>query len=40
MLVEKKLLAYNTPISKYWPEFAMNGKGTITVAELMRHQAG
>eukprot|EP00729_Bicosta_minor_P016186 gene16186-35108_t len=40
MLVGKKLLAYNTPISKYWPEFAMNSKGTITVAELMRHQAG
>jgi len=39
-LVEMGLLSYDQPISKYWPEFAANGKSQITVAQLMRHEAG
>ena len=35
-LVEMGLLSYDQPISKYWPEFAANGKSQITVAQLMR----
>jgi CubicO group peptidase (beta-lactamase class C family) len=28
------------PVASYWPEFAQNGKGAITVRQLMSHQAG
>eukprot|EP00928_Gymnodinium_smaydae_P032429 TRINITY_DN23488_c0_g2_i1.p1 TRINITY_DN23488_c0_g2~~TRINITY_DN23488_c0_g2_i1.p1 ORF type:complete len:535 (+),score=72.95 TRINITY_DN23488_c0_g2_i1:23-1606(+) len=41
--VDKGLLEYDAPIVKYWPEFAdVDGadKRTVTVADLMRHQAG
>ncbi len=39
-LVGKGLLDYGVRVSKYWPEFAANGKGDVTVADLMRHEAG
>lgn len=39
-LVGQGLLDYNAKITTYWPEFGANGKGEITVAELMRHEAG
>lgn len=39
-LVDKGLLKYDAKIADYWPEFAANGKGDITVADLMRHEAG
>ena len=39
-LVDKGHLAYEERISAYWPEFAANGKGDLTVADLMRHEAG
>jgi CubicO group peptidase (beta-lactamase class C family) len=31
---------YQAPIANYWPEFAQNGKDFVTVADLMRHEAG
>jgi len=34
------LYEYDEPVSKYWPEFAQNGKERITVRQLMAHQAG
>jgi CubicO group peptidase (beta-lactamase class C family) len=34
------LFEYDEPVSKYWPEFAQNGKERITVRQLMAHQAG
>jgi hypothetical protein len=40
MLVDRKLLEYDAPISRYWPEFKSYGKEGIKVATLMRHQAG
>lgn len=39
-LVDKGLLDYRSKISVYWPEFAAEGKGELTVADLMRHEAG
>ncbi len=39
-LVGKGLLSYSAKIADYWPEFAANGKGELTVADLMRHEAG
>ena len=39
-LVDQGLIEYSDKISKHWPEFAENGKGDITIADLMRHEAG
>jgi len=33
-------LDYEAPVARYWPEFAQNGKGAITVRQLLGHQAG
>ena len=33
-------LDYDERVSTYWPEFAQNGKETITVRQLLAHQAG
>jgi CubicO group peptidase (beta-lactamase class C family) len=33
-------LDYESPVARYWPEFAQNGKGEITVHQLLTHQAG
>ena len=33
-------LDYDAPVSKYWKEFAQNGKENITVRQLLAHQAG
>ena len=34
------LLDYDERVATYWPEFAQNGKGSITVRQLLAHQAG
>jgi len=39
-LVGKGLLRYDAKVTDYWPEFGANGKRDLTVAELMRHEAG
>lgn len=39
-LAERGLIAYDEPVAAFWPEFAAGGKGRITVAQLMSHQAG
>ncbi|MFD9324813.1 serine hydrolase domain-containing protein [Streptomyces sp. NPDC060065] len=39
LLVERGLLDLDAPAARYWPEFAAAGKGGITVAEIMSHQA-
>lgn len=39
-LVDKGLLAYDAPVSDYWPEFAGGGKSAVTVAQALSHQAG
>ena len=33
-------LDYEAPVCAYWPEFAQNGKESITVRQLLAHQAG
>jgi CubicO group peptidase (beta-lactamase class C family) len=40
MLVERGLLDYEAPVARYWPEFAANGKGAITLNQVLSHQAG
>ncbi|XP_053381567.1 beta-lactamase domain-containing protein 2-like [Mercenaria mercenaria] len=39
-MVEKGHLDYARPVAKYWPEFAQQEKGNITVEMLLSHQAG
>ncbi|WP_428340085.1 serine hydrolase domain-containing protein [Mycobacterium sp.] len=39
-LVDRGLIEYDAPVAQYWPEFGANGKGDITVRQIMRHQAG
>jgi CubicO group peptidase (beta-lactamase class C family) len=31
---------YDARVAEYWPEFARNGKGAITVRQLLSHEAG
>ncbi|MEV6280359.1 serine hydrolase domain-containing protein [Nocardia sp. NPDC051832] len=38
--VSKGLLDYEEKVAAYWPEFAAQGKGEITVRQLIDHQAG
>jgi CubicO group peptidase (beta-lactamase class C family) len=38
--VSRGVLAYDEKVSRYWPEFAQNGKADITVRQLMNHEAG
>lgn len=38
--VSRGLLDYDAPVADYWPEFAQAGKGSVTVRQLLAHQAG
>lgn len=40
MLVDREQLSLNAPVSLYWPEFAAEGKGAITVRQALGHLAG
>jgi CubicO group peptidase (beta-lactamase class C family) len=40
LLAEQGKLALDEPVSKYLPEFAQNGKETVTVRQLLTHQGG
>lgn len=40
MLVDQGKLDYEKPVADYWPEFAANGKDTMTVGEALSHQGG
>ena len=39
-LVDQGLLAYDQTVASIWPAFAAEGKGAITVAQVLSHQAG
>ena len=39
-LVSRGLIEYDARITQYWPEFGAQGKEGVTVADLMRHEAG
>lgn len=40
VLVDRGLLCYDAAVSAYWPEFAQAGKDHLTVADVLRHDAG
>ena len=39
-LVDRGQLDLDQTVAHYWPEFAQNGKGEVTVRQLLSHQAG
>lgn len=39
-LIETGKLNLEDPVTKYWPEFKMNGKEAITVRDLLTHYSG
>jgi CubicO group peptidase (beta-lactamase class C family) len=39
-LVAEGKVEYDKPVAHYWPEFAANGKASITVRDLLTHRAG
>jgi len=39
-LVDQGKLYYDQPVAAVWPEFAQEGKGAITVEQMLSHQAG
>ena len=40
VLVDQGALELDAPVAQYWPEFAKNGKGEITVRQAASHRAG
>ncbi len=40
ILADRGLVDYDTPVREYWPEFAQAGKESITVRQVMCHEAG
>jgi CubicO group peptidase (beta-lactamase class C family) len=39
-LADQGKLDFDAPVSRYWPEFAQNGKERIPVRQLLNHRAG
>jgi CubicO group peptidase (beta-lactamase class C family) len=40
LLVDRGALDLDEPVSRQWPEFGANGKESVTVRQLLSHQAG
>lgn len=40
LLAQQGLLDLDAPVADHWPEFAANGKGAITVRNLLTHRSG
>jgi len=40
LLVQQGVLDLDREVASYWPEFAAEGKGAVTLRQLMSHQAG
>lgn len=40
LLAERGRVDLESPVARWWPEFAADGKATVTGAELLSHQAG
>jgi CubicO group peptidase (beta-lactamase class C family) len=40
ILVDRGVLDYDDRVAKHWPEFAQNGKGQVTVRDVLTHRAG
>ncbi|WP_433680198.1 serine hydrolase domain-containing protein [Nocardia sp. CA-119907] len=39
-LIERGVLELDAPVANYWPEFAVHGKGDITIRDVLDHRAG
>ncbi|MDR3410371.1 MAG: DUF1343 domain-containing protein [Formivibrio sp.] len=39
-LAERGALSLDAPVARYWPQFAANGKATITIRQLLAHTSG
>jgi len=39
-LVEQGRLELDAPVARYWPEFAANGKDSVTLRHVLSHRAG
>lgn len=39
-VIEALPAGYETPVADVWPEFGANGKDTVTIAQVVSHQAG
>jgi len=40
MCADRGLLDYDAPVAEYWPQFAAGGKESITVRQVLCHEAG
>lgn len=40
ILVDRGLLCPDSPVARYWPEFAAEGKACCTVRQLLEHRSG
>src|SRR3954451_5740545 len=40
LIADRGELDFDTPVARYWPEFAANGKADVKVSHLMVHSAG
>ena len=40
LAAERGAFDWDAPVARYWPGFAQNGKGQITVRQLFNHRAG
>ncbi len=40
VLADRGMLSYDDPVAKHWPEFAAHGKDSITISQVLTHQAG
>lgn len=38
--MDRGLCRYDDLVTKYWPEFGQNGKAEMTIADVLRHDAG
>jgi CubicO group peptidase (beta-lactamase class C family) len=40
VLVDRGLVDYDDPVSRFWPEFAQAGKAAVTLRHVLSHQTG
>ena len=40
LAADRGLFKYDDKVAQYWPEFAQNGKAGMTIADVLRHDAG
>jgi len=40
LLAQRDQIELDAPVARYWPEFAANGKQSITVRDVLAHRAG